>query len=340
MIHHVSISAHDPKHVAEVLAELMDGRCYPFPGGVANSFMAVSGDEHGSMIEVYPESVTLVPGQAMAQVRAAHDAKPGYVPFHMLLSVPVDRADGGADRRTRRLAHPVFRPRCAGSAAGVPRHRVLGGEPADGRGRDAGHGGGVHADDPPRRAGRAFRRPRGGVVYIFFATPASATKVGGSQSPLEARAPMEICFPRPSSPRPGSQRKCMLRSRVRRNARAARRGGSSELYSATMSGVATSIIRWFSTQNSMTWNAGGCPGARQAEIAGAPAFAFTDPAPRGGRGSIWNGAWPLLGVVRRACLPIACSRRWPDARGIHFDHQAVLSSAHGHERIGDPSGNG
>ncbi|HUD60707.1 MAG TPA: hypothetical protein VMQ99_14470 [Acetobacteraceae bacterium] len=93
MIHHLSISAHDPKHVAGVLAELMSGRCYPFPGGVADSFMAVSGDEHGSMIEVYPEGVTLEPGtHDDAQVRAKYDATPGYVPFHLLLSVPVDRA--------------------------------------------------------------------------------------------------------------------------------------------------------------------------------------------------------------------------------------------------------
>jgi hypothetical protein len=92
MIHHVSISAREPKHVAEVLAELMKGRAYPFPGGVADSFMAVSGDEHGSMIEVYPENVALVPGNDDKQVHAAYDATPGYAPFHLLLSVPVDRA--------------------------------------------------------------------------------------------------------------------------------------------------------------------------------------------------------------------------------------------------------
>ena len=84
MIHHISISARDPKHVADVLAELMNGRTYPFPGGVADSFMAVSGDEHGSMIEVYPENVTLLPGEGEQQA--------GYVPFHLLLSVPIDRA--------------------------------------------------------------------------------------------------------------------------------------------------------------------------------------------------------------------------------------------------------
>jgi hypothetical protein len=92
MIHHISISARDPKHVAGVLAELMNGRVYPFPGGVADSFMAVDGDEHGSMIEVYPETVTLLPGEGDQQARAAYDATAGYVPFHLLLSVPIDRA--------------------------------------------------------------------------------------------------------------------------------------------------------------------------------------------------------------------------------------------------------
>ena len=93
MIHHVSISAHDPKHVADVLAELMNGRSFPFPGGVANSFMAVSGDDSGTLIEVYPEDVTLLPGTTdEQQARAGHDPNPGYGPFHLLLSVPTDRA--------------------------------------------------------------------------------------------------------------------------------------------------------------------------------------------------------------------------------------------------------
>ena len=30
MIHHVSIPAREPQHVAEVLAELMGGKCFPF----------------------------------------------------------------------------------------------------------------------------------------------------------------------------------------------------------------------------------------------------------------------------------------------------------------------
>ena len=43
MIHHVSIPARDPKHVAEVLAEVMGGRCVPF-GPLEGAFMALGAD--------------------------------------------------------------------------------------------------------------------------------------------------------------------------------------------------------------------------------------------------------------------------------------------------------
>jgi len=92
MIHHVSISAREPKRVANVLAELMKGRVYRFPGRVANAFMALSGDEHGSMIEVFPEHTALRPGDDDLQVCPTSLASPKYTPFHLLLSVPVDGA--------------------------------------------------------------------------------------------------------------------------------------------------------------------------------------------------------------------------------------------------------
>lgn len=92
MIHHVSLSARDPKHVAQVLAELMGGRCYPFPGSVPDSFIAVSGDERGTAVEVYPDGMHLRPDGNDA-VRAERSG-PGteYGPFHVLLSVPTDQA--------------------------------------------------------------------------------------------------------------------------------------------------------------------------------------------------------------------------------------------------------
>jgi hypothetical protein len=92
MIHHVSIAARDPRHVAEVLAELMGGRNYPFPGGVADSFIAVSGDRHGTAVEVYPDGMRLRPDGAGA-VRGERAAPDGeYGPFHLLLSVPTAQA--------------------------------------------------------------------------------------------------------------------------------------------------------------------------------------------------------------------------------------------------------
>jgi hypothetical protein len=92
MIHHVSISARDPQHVAGVLAELMDGRSFPFPGPAADAFMAIDGDEHGTMIEVYPKSVTLQPGKDDLPGSFEQDATAEYGPFHLLLSVTADRA--------------------------------------------------------------------------------------------------------------------------------------------------------------------------------------------------------------------------------------------------------
>lgn len=95
MIHHVSISARQPQHVAEVLAELMRGRCLPFPGQIADSFMAVSGDQHGTMVEVYPEDTTLQPGQADEQQVSELRGQPAPAtsPFHFLLSVPASREE-------------------------------------------------------------------------------------------------------------------------------------------------------------------------------------------------------------------------------------------------------
>ena len=88
MIHHVSIPACEPQHVAEVLAELMNGKCFPF-GPLEGAFMAASGDANGTMIEVYPERTTLDMPESDNQVVFAQNATPPRAwPFHLLLSVP------------------------------------------------------------------------------------------------------------------------------------------------------------------------------------------------------------------------------------------------------------
>ena len=88
MIHHVSIPAREPQHVAEVLAELMNGTCIQF-GPLEGAFMAMSGDANGTMIEVYPERATLdIPDNDDQVVFADNPAPPQTWPFHVFLSVP------------------------------------------------------------------------------------------------------------------------------------------------------------------------------------------------------------------------------------------------------------
>ena len=92
MIHHASIPARDPVRVARVLAELMGGKDYPFTGPLRTARMAVSGDPHGTMIEVYPDTVSLVPGTGEGPTAFVDGtAGPEFLPFHILLSVPLDR---------------------------------------------------------------------------------------------------------------------------------------------------------------------------------------------------------------------------------------------------------
>ncbi len=92
MIHHISIPARNPEHVATVLAELMGGRCVPF-GPLEGAFMAASGDPHGTMIEVYPERATLdIPASDEQVVFGENASPPSGWPFHALLSVPLDTA--------------------------------------------------------------------------------------------------------------------------------------------------------------------------------------------------------------------------------------------------------
>ena len=93
MIHHVSIPARDPRRVAEVLAELMGGQCHPF-GPLEGAYMAVNGDTHGSMIEVYPERATLdIPPNDDQVVFGENAAPPRSWPFHVLLSVSCKREE-------------------------------------------------------------------------------------------------------------------------------------------------------------------------------------------------------------------------------------------------------
>jgi hypothetical protein len=94
MIHHISIPARDPANVARVLAELTQSRIFRFPGPLPGAFMVVKGDEHGTLIEVYPDSVEMLPGDNDEPVQLApvHEARP-HAAFHALVSTALDRSE-------------------------------------------------------------------------------------------------------------------------------------------------------------------------------------------------------------------------------------------------------
>ena len=90
MIHHLSIAARDPKHVAGVLAEFMGGVAVPFPPN-PGSFFALQLDEHGSGVEVYPAGTELHPGGSDGGGFVKKPAaERGYGPTHFALSVTTD----------------------------------------------------------------------------------------------------------------------------------------------------------------------------------------------------------------------------------------------------------
>jgi hypothetical protein len=98
MIHHISISAADPRHVAHVIAELWRGTALPFPPS-PGSYIVIPGDSYGTAIEVYPLGNEMIPGDdgREAQTRASVTSSP-YTATHAALSVPVD------EERVREIA--------------------------------------------------------------------------------------------------------------------------------------------------------------------------------------------------------------------------------------------
>lgn len=68
MLYHVSLEADDPRHVAQIFAEIWGGVAMPFHPVGEDSWCAFAGDERNTMIEFYPRGCELyeTPGDADA----------------------------------------------------------------------------------------------------------------------------------------------------------------------------------------------------------------------------------------------------------------------------------
>ena len=59
MLSHMSIAAHDPQHVAEVIAEFWGGEALAFPPVSENGWIALANDERCTALEVFPIDTVL-----------------------------------------------------------------------------------------------------------------------------------------------------------------------------------------------------------------------------------------------------------------------------------------
>lgn len=59
MLYHLSIDADNPRHVADVVAELWRGVAKPFPPVAQGSWIAMAGDDRNTCVEVYPRGTEL-----------------------------------------------------------------------------------------------------------------------------------------------------------------------------------------------------------------------------------------------------------------------------------------
>jgi hypothetical protein len=89
MIHHLSIPAQNPQHVAQVLAEILHGQSAPDPFNPDGCYIAIAFDEYGTGIEVYPLGTEITPGSSNEQ--QAYIGNPTASKFtttHVMISVP------------------------------------------------------------------------------------------------------------------------------------------------------------------------------------------------------------------------------------------------------------
>jgi hypothetical protein len=82
MIFHFSIAAHQPQHVANVLAELWDGDALFFPPVSDNGWIVIAGDDRRSAIEVYPIDTVLREADGDADALSESTGQIGYTATH------------------------------------------------------------------------------------------------------------------------------------------------------------------------------------------------------------------------------------------------------------------
>ncbi|MEH2071724.1 MAG: hypothetical protein V7K47_26825 [Nostoc sp.] len=93
MIHHISIAVKNPKHVAQVLGEILKAQAVPFPPN-PGSYMVLPFDEHGTGIELYPLGSQIEPGEGDEGAVFVHTAiNSRFTDIHAAISVPTSQKE-------------------------------------------------------------------------------------------------------------------------------------------------------------------------------------------------------------------------------------------------------
>jgi hypothetical protein len=87
MLFHASIPADDPERVARVIAELWRGEVLPFPP-FPGAFMAWSGDERRTVVDVYPRGLEHAPAPGEFAVHA-NSTPSAHSESHLAVGVPL-----------------------------------------------------------------------------------------------------------------------------------------------------------------------------------------------------------------------------------------------------------
>lgn len=93
MLFHVSIAAHDPKHVAQVIAEFWRGEAFPFPPVTPGSWIALAGDDRGTAIEVYPIDTVLREQDGDAEVAGERTGRTEFTATHAAIATVLSQEE-------------------------------------------------------------------------------------------------------------------------------------------------------------------------------------------------------------------------------------------------------
>lgn len=93
MLFHLSIAAHDPRHVAEVIAELWasaDAQAFYFPPVAEGSWLVLAADDRRSGMEIYPIDTVLRQSEGDADAWGERTVAAEFTATHAAIATELD----------------------------------------------------------------------------------------------------------------------------------------------------------------------------------------------------------------------------------------------------------